>query len=120
MLEKLGLKGIPPLTALFYRSFGVIIGLVFLGFFVIKPAHLKIASAKAITLLVISGFLASFVAQILFYNALKDGHVSKVVPVSASYPLIAAILGILLLKEPLSVHKVIGMMLVVGGVWLLK
>ena len=120
ILEKLGLQGISPLTGLFYRCFGVVIGIVLLGIFVVKPAELKVAGVKAVILLVLSGFLASFVAQIMFYNALKDGHVSRVVPVSASYPLIAAILGILILREPVSVSKVLGMGFIVAGVWLLR
>lgn len=120
VLEKLGLKGVPPLTGLFYRCLGVVAGLFVLAAFITKPSHLKAAGGKTIALLIMSGFLASFVAQILFYNALKDGHVSRVVPVSASYPLIAALLGILFLKEPVSVPKIVGMGLIVGGVWLLK
>ena len=82
LLEKLGLSRSEPFTALFYRCFGVVIGLVLLGIFVIRPHHMKAVDAKTIFVLVLSGFLASFVAQILFYHGLKIGaySLSQVLP----------------------------------------
>ncbi|MFH1837444.1 MAG: EamA family transporter [Candidatus Omnitrophota bacterium] len=120
ILEKLGLAKTAPTIALFYRSLGVVIGLIFLGLFAVKPAELKAVDTRSIFLLVLAGFLASFVAQITFYNGLKMGEVSKVVPISGSYHLIAFFLSILLLGETLTVIKLVGVFLIVSGVWLLR
>ncbi len=120
LLEKLGLSRSEPFTALFYRCFGVVIGLVLLGIFVIRPHHMKAVDAKTIFVLVLSGFLASFVAQILFYHGLKIGEVSKVLPVAASFPLITFILGVIFFGEALTVAKISGIILITSGIWLLK
>ena len=120
VLEKLGLSKTEPFTALFFRCLGVIIGIFLLGIFIVKPHQMKQVDPKAIGLLVLSGFLASFVAQIAFYHGLKIGEVSRVVPISGTYPLIAFILGIFVLGEAVTVHKIIGMLFVISGVWLLR
>jgi transporter family protein len=120
VLEKLGLAKTEPFTALFFRCLGVIIGIVLLGTIIVKPHQMKQVDPKAIGLLVLSGFLASFVAQIAFYHGLKIGEVSRVVPISGTYPLIAFLLGIFVLGEAVTVHKIIGMLLVISGVWLLR
>jgi transporter family protein len=59
--------------------------------------------------LAISGLIA-------FYVALNAGQASVVVPITAAYPAVTAILAAAFLDEPLSVAKVVGIALVVGGV----
>ncbi|MBD3426752.1 MAG: EamA family transporter [Candidatus Omnitrophica bacterium] len=120
VLEKLGLVRTQPFTALFFRCLGVIIGIVLLGLFVVKPQHIRESDARSIGLLILSGFLASFVAQIAFYHGLKIGDVSRVVPISGTYPLIAFILGIFFLGEAVTMQKVFGMLFILAGVWLLR
>ena len=120
VLEKIGLNKVTPFVGLFYRSIGIVIGLFIVGIFLVKPAELKQVDLKTILILVLSGLLASFVAQIMFYHALKIGEVSRIVPISATYPLIAFVLGIIFLGENITLQKVFGMMMVLGGVWFLK
>lgn len=120
LLEKLGLANVRPLAALFYRSLGVIIGFLLLGIFMVKPQEIRTVDLRSLIFLVLGGFLASFVAQICFYNGLKLGEVSRVVFISGSYPFIAFILGILFLGESLSLIKIAGAVLVMAGIWLLK
>ena len=119
-MEKLGLTRTQPFVALFYRSFGVVLGFLVLGFFVVKPAQIRSVEPKAAVILVLAGFIASFLAQIAFYHGLKIGDVSKVVPVAGAYPLIAFILGVAILGETITFSKAAGMMLVLYGAWLLK
>jgi len=120
ILEKLGLAKIDPYVALFYRCLGVLIGILFLGLFAVKPAQLKAVSPKAIIVLVIAGFLASFLAQITFYHGLKMGEVSRVVPIAGTYYLITFVLGIFLLGEAITLMKVCGIVLIVAGMWFLR
>lgn len=120
ILEKSGLVRITPMAGLFYRCVGVLLGLVILLIFIVKPDEIKAVDIRSAFLLIAGGFLASFIAQIFFYNALKGGSVSTVVPLSGSYPLIAFILGVLLLGESFSIPKLIGVILVVAGIWALR
>jgi len=55
----------------------------------------------------------------LLYFALRDGDVTRVIPVSSVYPLVTAVLALLVLNEHFSVTRVVGTALVVVGVVLL-
>ena len=77
-------------------------------------------SVRAFALLALGGLLASFVGQLAFYHALKAGSVSQVTPLAGAYPLVAAILGWWLLREPLSLSGVLGALLIICGVILLR
>ncbi len=120
ILEKIGLTHTSPVTGLFYRSLGVFFGFVFLGFFMISPSEIRAVSLKSALFLILGGFLASFVAQLVFYHALKVGEVSKVVPISASYPLIAFLLAVLFLGESFTLMRGVGVLLIIGGIWALR
>lgn len=120
LLEKLGLAKVEALAGLFYRCLGVVIGIVLLGVFILKPQEIKSVDLRSALLLICGGFLASFVAQICFYHGLKLGEISRVVPISGSYPLIAFLLGIIFLGESLSPVKIIGVLSIVAGIWALK
>jgi transporter family protein len=71
-------------------------------------------------LLALGGFLASFVGQWAFYHALKVGDISQVTPVSGAYPLVAAILAWMIFREPITITRVVGVLLIVTGALLLK
>lgn len=120
LLEKTGLVRTTPFVGLFYRSLGVIIGILILSLFMVKPQELKAIDLKSASFLILGGFLASFVAQLCFYHSLKIGEISRVVPVSGSYPLIAFLLGVLLLGEAMTLPKILGALLVVAGIAVLK
>lgn len=120
LMEKVGLRNVTPMTGLFFRSLGVGIGIVVLGVFAVKPAELRSADPRAILLLMGAGFTASIIGQTFFYNSLKLGEVSRLVPISGSYPLFAFLFGVLLMGESFSLLKVGGMFLVLLGVWLLR
>ncbi len=120
LLEKSGLVKTTPFVGLFYRSLGVIIGICILSLFMVKPQELKAIDLKSASFLILGGFLASFVAQICFYHSLKVGEISRVVPVSGTYPLIAFLLGVLLLGEAMTLSKLVGVSLIVAGVIFLK
>ncbi|MFC2061361.1 EamA family transporter [Elusimicrobiota bacterium] len=52
--------------------------------------------------------------------ALKDAPASKAVPISATYPLIAAVLGVIILKENVTLIRLLGTVLIISGVCLVK
>ena len=121
IVEKLGLAKLPVWAGLFYRSLGVMFGALIL--FIFKYNEIKEAVTKDSTgwhLLAIGGFLASIIGQIFFYNALKAGEASRVVPLGATYPLISFILGIIFLKETMSMAKLGGLIFIILGAVLLR
>ena len=67
-----------------------------------------------------SGVMAGLLAMWTYYTALKAGATSKIVPISACYPLVTALLSVLILKEGITVPRVMGTALIVLGIWLVK
>ena len=120
LIEKTGLRHIAPMTGLFFRSLGVAIGLVLLAVFAVKPQEIRSADPRSALLLMTGGFLASIVGQTFFYNGLKIGEVSRMVPISGSYPFIAFLLGVLFMGESFTLLKFGGALLIISGIWLLK
>ena len=121
VIEKTGLLKLDPVAGLFYRSLGVIIGIVILVSF--KWAAIRSSfggAAHGWLFLVLGGFLASFVGQMFFYNALKRGEASTVVPIAAAYPLLSFVLGVIFLGESFTIAKAGGVACVLAGIFLLK
>ena len=119
VIEKYVLFKIEPIPGLFYRCMGVLAGIFVMFAFMLKPSQLKGVDLRSASLLVIAGFLGSFVAFIAFYNGLKTGEMSLVVPVSGSFYLIAFLMGIFFLGESICLLKVTGVVLITAGIWLL-
>ena len=120
LMEKLGLANVQPTTGLVVRSMGVVIGLVVFGIAWSPWAALRTLSWSSMALLAGGGFLASFVGQLAFYQALKTGAISQLTPVAGAYPLVAALLGWWVLREPLTPTRALGALCVVMGVILLR
>lgn len=121
VIEKIGLTRLSPAAGIFVRCLAVASGALCLLAF--KPGilgELAKTPVKYIALIVIGGFTANFLGQLLFYNALKGGDVSRVVPIAGAYPLISFVLGVLILGEALTPLKGVGIGCIVLGIFLLK
>ncbi|MBI1991710.1 MAG: EamA family transporter [Candidatus Omnitrophica bacterium] len=120
LLEKLGLGSASPAVGVMVRSFGVVVGMLLFGWLWSPWSALRSVSWSSILLLGSGGLLASFVGQFAFYHALKSGAISQVTPVAGAYPLVAALLGWWVLREPLTMSRLLGVGLIVAGVFLLR
>ncbi|MGB2599855.1 MAG: DMT family transporter [Candidatus Omnitrophota bacterium] len=119
VIEKFVLIKVDPLPGLFYRCLGVLLGVIVMGTVILKPSQIKSVDLRSAALLLLAGFLGSFIAFIAFYKALKLGEMSIVVPVAGSFYIIAFILGIFLLGETVNALKLLGIIFVTIGIWLL-
>ena len=120
LIEKLGLRGTDPTIGVFARSVGVILGIAILAVAWSPWTALIRMSIGSFLLLALGGFMASVLGQLAFYRALKLGTVSQMTPIAGAYPFVAALLGWVLLHEPLSPPRVLGVILIVLGVVLLR
>ena len=121
VLEKIGLRGnISPITGVIIRSLSVSVVAFSSLLFLKKVPELFQANIRDVVFIVAGGIIASFLAQWTHYTALKHGQASMVVPVAATYPLIALILSIIFLHEALTWQRVLGIVFVVFGVVLIK
>ena len=120
LMEKIGLGQASPVAGVVVRSLGVLIGLVIFSMVLSPWAAVRALGWPSSLLIAAGGLLASFIGQMAFYHALKSGAVSQVTPVAGAYPLVAALTGWLLLREPLTLSRLAGVVCVVVGVILLR
>ncbi|MBV6518820.1 MAG: hypothetical protein DCC43_01975 [Candidatus Brocadia sp.] len=119
-LEKVGLSSVEPTAAYLVRCSGVFLGVVILIAFTPQFPSFGKMGIKAIFFLVLAGILAGVVAQLVFYKALKTGEISKIIPVTCCYPVFSFLLGWIFLGEEITLSKAVGVLLILGGILLLK
>ena len=120
IFEKIGLAKVDPLIGVTIRSALVTAGLFLLTFLLGKGRALIELDGKSIFLFGTSGMMAGLLGMWAYYTVLKMEATSKIVPITACYPLVTALLSVLVLKEGVTLHRVLGTALIVSGIWLVK
>ena len=118
ILGKLGVEGINSNLATFIRT--IVILLVTAGIISARnewqlPQHI---AAKPFTFLILSG-IATGLSWLCYYSALQLAPASWVAPIDKLSVVIAIILGVVILGEPLSLKLVAGSILILSGVLVL-
>lgn len=110
-----GKGSINPLVATSW-NFIATLPLVLLTYLIFQDdVHL---SQKGIVLAILSGALASGVGYSIWYAALPHLTATRAATVQLTVPIIAAIGGVMLLSEPVSLRLVVASIAVLGGVYL--
>ena len=120
LLEKIGLREVDPLIGVFIRSGAVTVALLALFALSGKFEDLARVSAKNWALFAVSGLMAGLLAMWTYFYVLKSGMMSKIVPITASYPLVTALLAFLVLGESFSVQRVVGIVMAIAGIVLIR
>lgn len=120
LMEKVGLREVDPLIGVFLRSFAVVAVLAVIFLFTGRYGELARVSPRNIALFAGSGIMAGLIAMWTYFYVLKSGMMSQVVPITASYPLITAMLAFLVIGENFSVQRVVGIIMTVIGIVLIK
>ena len=120
IIEKIGLTKVDPLIGVTIRSMTVTIGLLALTLLLGKGRAIFGVDGKGFLIFGASGVMAGLVGMWTYYTVLKMGETSKIVPIAACYPLVTALLSVLILKEGVTLARVIGTALIVMGIWLVK
>ncbi|OQX87532.1 MAG: hypothetical protein B6D55_02955 [Candidatus Omnitrophica bacterium 4484_70.2] len=120
LLEKEALKRVGPLNGLFIRNLTIFLFFLFYFFCSGRLKEVANISGKEVILFAISGVLAGFLGMYTYFTLLKTAPVSKIVPLVSTYPLITAILGMCILNEEVSLARILGIVLIITGVFLVK
>lgn len=121
VFAKMGLEKPDALTALLIRSIAVLaVLIVWASVQGGLSARLTSVDRRTWLLLLLEGASASVIAHYAYFNALKLGNVSSVVPITAAYPLLSVALSMLLLGAKVTPGKWLGAALTVVGVYLLQ
>ena len=119
IFEKMSLKELNPMFVLFVRI--VLVTCLILPFYLTSNSFSSILSLnlKNILLILIPGVLA-VLGIYLYFNALVGSSASKIVPLTATYPLFTCFYGYLFLKEQITLETIIGTALIILGVFVLN
>jgi transporter family protein len=120
IIEKIGLAKVDPLIGVTIRSTIVTAGLFILTFLLGKSKEFMELDGKSILIFGSSGVMAGLLGMWTYYAALKIEATSKIVPIAACYPLVTALLSVLILNEGVTLPRAIGTALIVSGIWLVK
>lgn len=120
ILEKIGLAKLDPLIGNTIRSVIVTVGFLLLTLVLGRGRELLKVDGKSILLFGASGIMAGLLGMWAYYTALKMEATSKIVPIAACYPLVTALLSVVILQEGVTLSRVIGTALIVSGIWLVK
>ena len=122
VFDKIGMQGVSAPAALVVRSVAaacwVLIGtLAFARPTLSAVAQMPVRNTVA---LVIGALLASTLGVWTYFQAIRTLPLTKVVPLCSTYPLVAALVGVLFLGESLSATRLLGIVLIIAGVALVK
>ena len=120
VLEKIGLGRVDPLTGVTIRSFAVTLALVIYLVFAGKLKQVFEADFKTWAIFSVTGILAGLIGMVTYFTALKKGATSQIVPIAATYPLVTALLSVLILGENVTPLRVAGTVLIIIGVWFVQ
>jgi transporter family protein len=119
IFEKASLRDATPLTIFTLRS--LFISVLLLGaclvFGNVKPLF-QVSGRTALLIAVPAVLATTFV--FLYFTILKDDLASRVFPILAAAPLVTTLLSVMFLNEPFSWKRLVGAVLIVGGVALVK
>jgi undecaprenyl phosphate-alpha-L-ara4N flippase subunit ArnF len=65
---------------------------------------------------IFSGFISAFIASICWTMAMSKFEITKAYPFMSLSPAIVFLLGVFILKEPFTIGKVIGLVLIILGI----
>ena len=116
LFVKLGLKEVEPHIGLAIGSATTTI--ILFGWMLADGGLSKLnqVSSTALIFLIIEAMLASFLGDLSYFIAIKNGQVSVVAAILSCSPLVTVILCALFLHEALTVTKVGGALLIVVGI----
>src|SRR3990167_7138027 len=116
LFTKLAVVHIDSKSALIYQTLGVIvIGVITLSMANFKPA----TDAKGLMYAVLTG-AAYGVGCLFYFVAASKGKIITVVTLTALYPLITILLAYWFLKETVSLHQWIGILLAILAILLMS
>ena len=120
IFDKLALGKVAPLSGMMVRQFILTGILLLLGVGSGRLGGVLALEWRPVLFFGLSGICGGIAGLWTYYHALRLGGASLVVPITATYPLITALLSWAILQESLTFPRIIGTAFIVLGVWLVK
>src|SRR5699024_9032568 len=117
-LAKIGIKDINSHLATALRTIVVVVFAWLIVLIVGSGETISTIDGHSWLFLILSG-LATGASWICYFRALQLGNVNQVTPIDKSSTVLTMLLAFILLGEPLSSNMVLGIILILGGTYLM-
>lgn len=118
ILAKMGIKKVDSMLATAIRTIIILIFSWLMVFIVGSWNTIPSIDSKAYIFLILSG-LATGASWLCYFKALQLGDVNKVTPIDKSSTVLTMILAFIILGEPITLPKLIGMVAIGVGTYLM-
>ena len=118
ILAKCGIRQTDSTVATAVRTVVVLIFSWIMVFLVGSQSQLSALTGKTLLFLILSG-LATGASWLCYFRALQLGNINKVVPIDKSSTILTILLAFLFLKEPITLPKALGVVLIGAGTLLM-
>ena len=118
ILAKIGIRGVNSNVATAIRTIVILIFSWAIVFLVGSWRTIPDLTLRTLTFLILSG-LATGASWLCYFRALQLGDVNKVTPIDKSSTVLTILFAFLFLGEPVGIFKVIGMIAIAGGTYLM-
>ncbi len=119
LFEKLALRGGSPVVVLFFRTAFIAACMAAVAAATGQIGQVARMDGRTLVFSLLSGLTGGVLGLTAYFYALRMGQASVVVPLASTYPLVTVVLSILVLGEPITATKILGVVLIVAGVMLL-
>ena len=118
LFVKLGLKGVDPHIGLAIRTATTTI--ILTGWMICDGSFSKLSgvSSSAVIFLIIEAIIATFIGDLAYFAAIKNGEVSLVAIILSCSPLVTMLLSTIFLKEVITATRIVGAFLIITGIFL--
>ncbi len=118
ILAKIGIKNVNSTVATAIRTIIILVFSWIIVFIVGAENEIQSISYKNLIFLILSG-LATGASWLCYFKALQLGDVNKVTPVDKSSTVLSMILAVIFLGEPLNAYKVVSIVAITVGTYLM-
>ena len=120
ILRSLSVEGLMIGSGIFFGAFALAYGAFCCRDTLLVDYKAIVKRPELLALVGLSAFLILVVANFLYLTVIRDHNTAVTTAITASYPLVTAIVGALFLNETISGPQAVGILLVVGGVFMLN
>jgi transporter family protein len=115
IFEKLSLINASPFTVMTIRFIFTATCVGIASLLTGKYRELTNVDVKTFFWIILAGLLGGIVGLFIYFVALKEDLVSKIAPITATFPLFTALYAYIFLHEPITLLRLIGIVLIVLG-----
>jgi bacterial/archaeal transporter family protein len=116
LFVKLGLRNMDAHVGLAIRTATTTI--ILTGWMICDGSFSKLTqvSTVAVIFLILEAVVATFIGDLAYFAAIKHGEVSLVVIILSCSPLVTMLLSTIFLNEAITVTRIIGAFMIIGGI----